>query len=83
MQITIDIPDEIARNSNLSQSDWLREVAIALFRQELITLGTASHIAGMQQLEFQELLYDRGISLHYDMDDYRADIESLRSNHWR
>lgn len=83
MQITIDIPDEIAQNKALSQADWLREVAIALFQQELITLGTASHIAGMQQLEFQGLLCDRGISPHYDMDDYQADIESLRSNHWR
>jgi predicted HTH domain antitoxin len=83
MKITIDIPDEIAQNSTLSQADWLREIAISLFRQELITLGTASHIARTQQLEFQGLLYDRGISLHYDIDDYRADIESLRSNHWR
>ncbi|GAP99630.1 UPF0175 family protein [Leptolyngbya sp. NIES-2104] len=83
MQITIDIPDEIAQNKTLSQADWLREVAIALFRQELVTLGTASHIAGMQQLEFQGLLYDRGINSHYNIDDYRADIESLRSNHWR
>lgn len=47
------------------------------------TLGTTSQIAGMQQLELQGLLYDRGISLHYGIDDYRADVESLRSNHWR
>lgn len=83
MQITINIPDEIAQNKSLSQADWLREVAVSLFQQELITLGTASHIAGMQQLEFQGLLFDRGISLHYDIDDYKADIESLRSNNWR
>ena len=83
MRITIDIPDELTQSNTLSQADWLREVAIALFRQELITLSTASYIAGMQQLEFQGLLYDRSISLHYDIDDYRADIESLRSNHWR
>lgn len=83
MQITIDIPDEIIQNKTLSQADWLREVAVSLFQKELITLGTASHIAGMQQLEFQGLLFDRGISLHYDIDDYKADIESLRNNNWR
>ena len=80
MQITLDIPDTIAKPS---QADWLREVAIGLFQQELITLGTASHIAGISQLEFQELLCDRGLYLHYGMDDYKADLESLRKNNWR
>jgi predicted HTH domain antitoxin len=83
MKITLDIPDEITQSNTLSQIDWLREIAIALFQQELITLGTASHIAGMHQLEFQGLLSDRGICIHYDMDDYKADIESLRSHSWR
>ena len=80
MQITLDIPDTIAQPS---QADWLREVAIGLFQQELITLGTASHIAGISQLEFQELLSDRGIYIHYGMDEYKADLESLRKNNWR
>ena len=80
MQITLDIPDTLV---SPSQADWLREVAIALFQQELITLGTASHIAGIAQPEFQELLSDRGLYLHYGMDDYKADIVSLRSNNWR
>ncbi len=80
MQITLDIPDTVTQPS---QADWLREVAIGLFQQELITLGTASHIAGIPQLEFQELLCERGIYIHYGMSDYKADIESLRSNNWR
>ncbi|MGJ3246846.1 MAG: UPF0175 family protein [Elainellaceae cyanobacterium] len=83
MKITLDIPDELTQNHTFSQSDWLREIAIALFQQELVTLGTASRIAGMHQMQFQELLYDRGICVHYDIADYRADIESLRNNGWR
>jgi len=53
------------------------------FQQELITLGTASQIAGMHQIEFQALLSDREICVHYDLADYQADIESLRANNWR
>lgn len=83
MKITLDIPDELTQDHPLSQAEWLREIAIALFQQELVTLGTASHIAGMYQMQFQELLYDRGINLHYDIADYQADIESLRQNNWR
>jgi predicted HTH domain antitoxin len=83
VKITLDIPDEALQAQAISQSDWLREFAIALFRQELITLGTASAIAGIHQIAFQELLFERGINLHYDLADYQADVESLRNNHWR
>jgi predicted HTH domain antitoxin len=83
MKITLDIPDHLVESHTLSQVDWLQEVAVALFQQELVTLGTASKLAGMNQMAFQELLYDRGISLHYDLADYQADIASLRDNHWR
>lgn len=83
MKITLNIPDSLAESHTFSQVDWLKEVAVALFQQELVTLGRASQIAGMNQIAFQELLYDRGISLHYDLADYQADIASLRNNNWR
>lgn len=80
MKITLDLPDEALQEQPLSQADWLREVAVALFRQELVTLGTASTIAGMHQMAFPELLFDRGIDLHYGLADYQAGIESLRDD---
>lgn len=83
MQITLDIPDELIQGKTYTQADWLREIAVALFQKELVTLGTASKIAGMHQMQFQALLYDRGICIHYDIADYQADIESLRENNWR
>lgn len=82
MQITLNIPDPLLQNHHFTASDWLREVAIGLFQQELITLSTASKIAGMHQIEFQALLSDRGICIHYDLADYQEDIESLQSNNW-
>jgi predicted HTH domain antitoxin len=83
MQITLNIPDPLIQNHHFTTSDWLREVAIGLFQQELITLGTASKIAGMHQIEFQALLSDRDICIHYDLADYQEDIESLQSHNWR
>lgn len=83
MKITLDIPDMLAESHTFSQVDWMQEVAVALFQQELVTLGTASQLAGMHPTAFQELLCDRGVGLHYDLADYRADIASLRDNHWR
>lgn len=70
MQITLEIPDDIAQNTTFGEADWLREIAIALFQKELITLGRASRIAKMHQIEFQKLLASRGICVHYDVEDF-------------
>jgi predicted HTH domain antitoxin len=83
MQITLNIPDQLMQAHPPNSADWMREIAVALFQQELITLGTASQIAGIHQMEFQALLSDREICIHYDLADYQADIESLRANNWR
>lgn len=83
MQITLNIPDPPIQGHSLNSTDWVREIAIALFQQELITLGSASKITGMHQIEFQALLSERDICIHYDLADYQADIDSLRSHHWR
>jgi predicted HTH domain antitoxin len=48
MQITLNLPDSLTQTDTFNQSDWLREIAIALFQQERITLSRASKIAGLQ-----------------------------------
>jgi len=94
MQITLEIPDDaIAQANLLSDADWLREIAfakrlgtrIALFQQELITLGRGSKIAGMHPIEFQKLLASRDICVHYvhyDVEDFEQDIQHLRDRGW-
>lgn len=78
MQITIDLPDAL----QISETDLRTELAISLFQQERITLGTASQLAGLHQLEFQQLITSRGICVHYDVEDLEQDLKSLREKGW-
>ncbi|WP_448573743.1 UPF0175 family protein [Trichothermofontia sp.] len=78
MQLTIDLPDNLA----LTEADLRQELAIALFQQERITLGTASQLTGLSQIEFQRLIADRGICVHYDVADLEHDLASLRQDGW-
>jgi predicted HTH domain antitoxin len=78
MQITIDLPDAL----EISAADRRTELAIALFQQERITLGTASQLAGWHQIEFQRLIASRGICVHYDVEDLEQDLNSLREEGW-
>jgi predicted HTH domain antitoxin len=82
MQITIEIPDPIVQSAQLTEAELLREIAIVLFQQERITLGKASELANLNQIEFQKLIASRGISVHYDVADYEADLESLQEDGW-
>jgi len=77
MQITLNLPDSLNQTETFNQSDWLREIAIALFQQERISLGRASKIAGMEIMSFQKLLAHRGICVHYDVEDLDQDVQHL------
>lgn len=82
MQITLNLPDSLSQTQTFNQSDWLREIAIALFQQERISLSRASKIAGIELIDFQKLLADRDICVHYDVEDFEQDVQHLRDRGW-
>ncbi|MFQ3680387.1 MAG: UPF0175 family protein [Pseudanabaenaceae cyanobacterium] len=55
MQIILNLPDFLD-TATFNEQDWLREMAIALFQQERISVGHASRIADMEILDFLKLL---------------------------
>ena len=82
MKITLNLPDNLSQTETFSQSDWFREIAVALFQQERISLSRASKIAGMELIDFQKLLADRNICIHYDVEDFEQDVQHLRDRGW-
>lgn len=82
MQITLNLPDSLSRTESFNQDDWLREIALALFQQERVSLSRASKIAGIDLMDFQKLLASRGISIHYDVEDFEQDVQRLRNRGW-
>lgn len=56
-----------------------KEIALILFKHKKFALGKASEFAGLHQIEFQKLLKEREIPIHYDIEDLNDDIENLKS----
>ena len=81
--MTIVISNEVLHNVEMSEDQMLQEIAIMLFQKERFTLAQASRFAQMNQLEFQKLLANRQIPLHYDIAELREDMKSLEANNWR
>lgn len=76
--MSLVIPDEFLQTAQISATDLKLEIAILLFQQEKITLGTASQFAEMNQLQFQRILGNRKIPIHYGIEELRQDLTTLR-----
>ena len=79
--MSLVIPDEFLQTAKISEAELRLEIAVLLFEQEKITLGTASQFAGMNQLEFQQILGKRKISIHYGVEEFRQDLKTLETDY--
>ena len=76
---TITIPDDILQAARMSDKELKQEIAIMLFQKEKLTLSQAARLAEMEQFSFQHLLASRQIPIHYDIDEFDDDVDTLKS----
>ena len=76
--MVLTIPDEVLAAAHMTERDVTRELALALFQRERLTLAQASRLAGLGQLAFQALLAEREIPIHYGIPEFQEDLRALR-----
>lgn len=80
--MSLVISDEVVKSSGLSEDELMLEIVIMLFERERISLGKASELIGMHRMQFQKLLADRGICVHYDIAEFQEDLNTLQEMGW-
>jgi predicted HTH domain antitoxin len=75
--VSVIIPDEIVQATHLSPEELLVEIAVLLFENRKLTLGQAARLARTPQPGFQHLLGRRRIPLHYDVEEFHRDLQTL------
>ncbi|MEO8211466.1 MAG: UPF0175 family protein [bacterium] len=50
------------------------EIGIMLYKKKVLTLGQASELAKLHQIQFQKELANRRIPLNYDIESFREDL---------
>ena len=75
MQITLTLPESLTQTDTFNQSDWLREIAIALCQQTNLTLAQAAQLAQISPSEFQQLLTNRALAATTESDAIDPDNE--------
>ena len=73
--MSVTLPDDLLQSTRLTEPELKAELALALFQRELLTLGQAASLAGMPQLDFQRLLAQRRIPLHYGVEAMEQDLQ--------
>ncbi|NJR64416.1 MAG: UPF0175 family protein [Leptolyngbyaceae cyanobacterium CRU_2_3] len=82
MQITIELPDDIAQRltqtvDNLPQRA-LESLVVEAYRDELLTHAEVGRILNLpSRWAIDAFLKQAGIDLHYDSADLQADLETL------
>ena len=78
MQITVELPDDIARHPDPGR-EALETLAIEGYRSEKLTHHQAARLLGLTRFEFDGLLKDREIYYHaYSIEDLQRDLETMR-----
>jgi predicted HTH domain antitoxin len=62
----------------MTEDELRRELALHLFEEEKLSFGKARALAEMSVWGFQQLLGSRGIHVHYDVEAYENDRETLK-----
>ncbi|HEX2225440.1 MAG TPA: UPF0175 family protein [Thermoanaerobaculia bacterium] len=77
--MSVTIPDHVLQAARMSEAELREEIAVLLYQKEKVTLSQARRLAEMSHLEFQHLLASRGVPVHYGVEDFEQDLDTLRS----
>lgn len=75
--MTLSLPDDVFRSLLLSEQEILLELAIALYAAKKISFGNARRIAQLDWYRFRQILADRDIPAHYDLEQFEEDLRNL------
>jgi predicted HTH domain antitoxin len=83
MSVTLEIPDDVSRAMRVPPQELeprLRlELAVALYAQQVLSLGKSAQLAGLSKFEMNAVLARRGVPMHYSEKDLAEDLAYARS----
>ena len=71
------IDDEFVQATQKSEQELRVEIALLLYAQEMLSFGQACKLAGIDSVEFEQLLFTRKIPSTYSEQDLDSDLATL------
>lgn len=80
--VTVQLPLDVLQAAKVPEDQATTEVkkiiVLFLYDRGTISLAKACELLGISQWEFFELNKELGLTIHYDVEDYREDVEGIR-----
>jgi predicted HTH domain antitoxin len=76
--VILELPDDPAISA-LTPKYLLLELACALYGRNTFSISQGARMAGLERMDFQSALCDRGIPIHYTSHDLDTDLDSFRA----
>jgi predicted HTH domain antitoxin len=77
-KLTLEVPSEVVDAVKLPpgevEAELRKELAVALYRRAVLSLGKARVLARMTRWQFEQLLADRQVPRHYTETDLQDDL---------
>ena len=77
--MTITFSEDVLQTTHMSPKELSVEMAVHLFEIEKLTFWQAARMAGMNHWDFQQLLGSRQIPLHYGVEEFEKDVQTLKA----
>jgi predicted HTH domain antitoxin len=78
LQIPRSVVEALALPEGRKKEELQRELALTLYREEMLSFGKARELAGMSKQAFGKLLGERTIGRHYGPEEREEDLRYTR-----
>ncbi len=78
LHIPRSVADAITLPEGRKEEELRRELAVTLYREEMLSFGKARELAGLDKFAFTQRLGARGIERHYGADELDEDLAYAR-----
>lgn len=75
LEIPRSVVDALALPEGRKEDELRRELALTLYRKEMLSFGKARELAGMSKQSFGQLLGNRKIERHYGPEELEEDLQ--------
>ena len=83
MSIMLEMPNDIHETLHVSPEEakkrLMLELAVSLYAQKLLSQGKAAEMAGLSWFDFNDVLAQRSIPIHYSQKELEEDFIYVRS----
>ena len=75
----LTITDSILTITKMTATQLRQELAVFLYAKDKLSFGQAHRLAELDVLQFQELLFNNEIALHYGAAELEEDFKAIQS----